>query len=257
LADEPIGLMENYNESSKNMFKKSVEFANRKWRTPFNKYPRIYPTAGAWNEAPKNFNTLLKQALTLDVVRGINKEKNLEQVYLVNPQYYTELITELKLYVEEYQYHPVFKYPMWGLPSHLMRTGMNYEQAHAASALFRVEAEALILELTTLDSNNYTNQQIMRYAHDPSKLVMPFWKDYSRDNDSTPEPIQVHLPADSSIHQHPQDEFPNLPHPQSAEFQSVANQFAQLPPGHWEALADASGYSIISKKKERSPSSLG
>jgi hypothetical protein len=66
----------------------------------------------------------------------------------------------------------LFKLPVWGLPTHLLRNGLDYESASATSALFRVEAEAITLELMARYPNLTNASFLNGYA---ARLVKPLW----------------------------------------------------------------------------------
>ena len=145
--------------SIRKTFQETVEFANKKWRTPGNLIPKVYPSefdfkcAAAKSILAEKMNEVEYYIFPAqcNVVFGTNEEGELVQRYFFIPEVIKEIQEFLKKQREDIP-KPLFPLPQTGLGARLEREGMNQYEAAQATALFKVEIEACLLEIWSYSS---------------------------------------------------------------------------------------------------------
>jgi hypothetical protein len=264
LMPETLHELEHSTNQDQMLYRSRFIEANRRWREPFNPFPKLYPSEDDWHHAPSRAQILLTEALTFDIIIGTEELGDVKTIFMVNIPRHLQLIKELKTFADSRDYTPKFKFPSWDLPSHLMREGMDQQNAILASHLYRTEAEALIYELITLSKPNISNEQFLLHPENRFKWTKPLWKGAAATqamtrNSTAPRSIPIGMSRTSRSSQ------PNLeievnveevPPLNSQEWQEVAEAFAKLPENHRQNLAEHLGFGEVNTRRRSSRTTL-
>ena len=165
-------------------FQRLAQFANQKWRTPGTLIPKVYPT---------EFN--FKKALVLPIVNdiqlelefiifpivtnaiyGINEEGALTCVYF----FILEAVKRIQEYLSKKREiipKPLFPLPQTSISTRMEREGMTQYKAAQATALFKIEYEACLLEIWSYTSPRLSAHTFRTKPYSIYQLVMPFWRE--------------------------------------------------------------------------------
>ena len=143
----------------RSQFHRTAEFTNQKWRTLGTLIPKVYPTEYDFKSTlvipillgeAKEMELLLFPILC-NTVYGIDDEGVLVCRYFFVP----EVIKESQEYLRKKREvipKPLFPLPQTGISTRMEREGMTQYEAAQASALFKIEIEACLLEIWSYTS---------------------------------------------------------------------------------------------------------
>ena len=170
-------------------FHRTAEFTNQKWRTPGTLIPKVYPTEYDF-----------KSALVMPILLGNNKEMELllfpiicNTVYGIDDEgvlvckyfFIPEVIKETQEYLRKKREvipKPLFPLPQTGISARMEREGMTQYKAAQASALFKIEIEACLLEIWSYTSPRLSAHTFRTQPYSIYQMIMPFWKEEEQPN---------------------------------------------------------------------------
>lgn len=160
--------------------------ASQKWRSPGYQIPRIYPTEKEWKEGmiwgvfSKEHDQIiaLMEPLHFNVIQGYSDTGEVIEKYFF-PSDHVKIIQNHIIALSKEITQPHFPIPQLGISARLERLGMNYTEASQASALFKIEIEASVLEILS-HINPLMSKKAFRNTNTIWRLSMPFWKEESR-----------------------------------------------------------------------------
>ena len=165
-------------------FRRLAEFANQKWRTPGTLIPKVYPTEYDFKKAlvlpiftdnHKEMEFLLLPIVT-NAVYGINDKGAITCVYF----FIQESIKEVQEYLKKKREiipKPLFPLPQTGISTRMEREGMTQYEAAQASALFKIEFEACLLEIWSYTNPRLSAHTFQTKPYSIYQMIMPFWKE--------------------------------------------------------------------------------
>jgi len=167
-------------------FRRMAMEGNRRWRSPGTLLPKIYPTSINWKEATvldivKDTFLVIASlpSLAFDVVQGRDSHNSLITQYFIDQENKRKIIKHIAK-AREFIQDPYFPLPKYGVSQRLLKQGMTRLEALAAAVVFRVEMEAVLLEIfhhsipTLSESIFQTKRKEIPY------MVMPFWENISK-----------------------------------------------------------------------------
>ena len=166
-------------------FKKAALEAARKWRSPGTILPRIYPTEEEFKEGfvltvfqqDNEFFPQVLDVFSFNRVSGYDQKGDIKSRFFIQEPKYKALLETLNILRKDITSEPIFPLPQFGISQRLLKTGMTYEEAHQAAAIFRVEMEAYLLETWSHTNPNRSNNVFIRRGPQVRRMVMPFWRD--------------------------------------------------------------------------------
>ena len=173
-------------------FHRTVDFANQKWRTPGNLIPKVYPTEYDFKSTlvmpillggAKEIELLLFPIIC-NTVYGINNEGVLVCRYFFIP----EVMKETQEYLRKKREiipKPLFPLPQSGISVRMEREGMTQYKVAQASALFKIELEACLLEIWSYTSPQLSACTFRTQPYSIYWMIMPFWKKEEQLNPDT------------------------------------------------------------------------
>ena len=165
-------------------FQRLAGFANQKWRTPGTLIPKVYPTEFNLKKAlvlpiitenNKEMELLLFPLIS-NTVYGINDEGALTCVYFFIPETIKE-VWELLTTKREAIPKPLFPLPQTGILTRMEREGMTQYEAAQATALFKIEIEACLLEIWSYTNPRLSAHTFRTKPYSIYQMIMPFWKE--------------------------------------------------------------------------------
>ena len=194
--------MENTNPEARNYFKVDAQDALRKWRTPGTTLLRIYPTKKDWKEGivysilehrgEEPF--MIWAPLSFNVLKGIDDAGQRTTRYFIIDHLVGEFREKLQALRAHMDLPPFFPLPQYGVSERLRKQGLTEEEARQAAAIFRVEAEACLLEIWKKLCPTMSDKAFRSNTNALSKLSMPFWAE-----DSVPTESRQSVPDYSYI----------------------------------------------------------
>ena len=248
LLPDPLFNLEKAREVELVLFRNRAEYAFSKWREQFTQFPKIYPSHADWEYAPTRAIDYLTEALEFDIVRGVDKDNQFKTHFIPNRNKHLAFINLLRNYAADFDYTPKFKYPAWDLPSHMMREGTEESVALRASIMYRIEAEAVIYELITLNGDGLTNEPFLRRPNDRFKWTKPLWKKKNPLQSSrSSKPLRTELT---------EEEEKEIPPIESKEWKKAMQAFSKLSDSHKNSIIEAVGFQNDRITKRRKPSRI-
>jgi len=166
--------LENSEPITLKQFKKDCEEACKEFREEGIVYPKLYLSSNLWDLVSQTLIDLLNEALAIDLIIGTSTQGITER-YFLNMVAYTKLYDKLSTGFQHTPYRTYYKMPEWGLSSRTFRNGINLQLATQLSKLFRVEAEAYILEILANNSQELSNDLFVSARHEIPTIYGKLW----------------------------------------------------------------------------------
>ena len=207
--------MEEKSVMIKSLFRGHAQYTVERWRQVGLPLPKLYPSRDEWHEI-HHLGVLLARCLELYVVKGEENEV-LVTKYFINFTDSNELVELL----QEGARHitTATRIPKWGIPSHMMREGMQQHEAQLASALFRAEAEMAIYKIFVATLPGNSNQMLLRNPALIWTFVKPLWKETQTPTrrPQIPSGTRISRPSVSSAQRTPRAEGRRRAAPQTLD----------------------------------------
>ena len=170
-------------------FRRLAQFTNQKWRTPGMLIPKVYPTEFNFKKAlvlpiVNNIQSELESIIfpiVTNAVYGINEEGALTCVYF----FILEAVKRIQEYLSKKREvipKPLFPLPQTGISSRMEREGMTQYEAAQATALFKIEYEACLLEIWSYTNPRLSAHTFRTKPYSIYQLIMPFWREEEQPN---------------------------------------------------------------------------
>ncbi len=175
--------MESPDPESRNLFKKDAQDALHKWRSPGTSLLHIYPTKKDWKEGIA-FSILERREddpfqiwkpLSYNVLRGISNAGQQVTRFFIIKHFVGEFRKKLQALCTKMGIPPFFPLPQFGVSEKLLKQGLMEDEARQASAIFRVESEACLLEIWKKLCPTMSDKAFHMNTDTIYKLSMPFW----------------------------------------------------------------------------------
>jgi len=177
---DTMAVQENIDE-----FRRMAIEGNRRWRSPGTLVPKIYPTSTNWKEATvmdivnETFLVIASlPALAFDVVQGRDSHNSQIIRYFIDQENERKIIKHVTK-AREFIQDPYFPLPKYGVSQRLLKQGMTRSEALAAAAIFRVEMEAVLLEIFHHSIPTLSESVFRTKRKEIPLMVMPFWENNS------------------------------------------------------------------------------
>jgi len=166
-------------------FRRMAMEGNRRWRSPGTLLPKIYPTSTNWKEATvmdivkETFLVIASLlALAFDIVQGKDSHNSLITRYFIDQENERKIIKHIAK-AREFIQDPYFPLPKYGVSQRLLKQGMTRSEALAAAVVFRVEMEAVLLEIFHHSIPTLSESVFRTKRKEIPFMVMPFWENVS------------------------------------------------------------------------------
>ena len=158
--------------------------ASTKWQTKFAPIARIYPTPDEWKEEiitlsfdNKDLNDSTIETHIANRVTGKLLNGQTETQYFLLPHKLKKFQKELEELCTKVNDVPFFPLPIFGISTRLEKMGLSKLELKQASALFRTEMEAYLLELWSHICPTMSTLIFRRDWDNIWRMCMDLWKE--------------------------------------------------------------------------------
>ena len=165
-------------------FKLRALEASKKWRTPDTPIARVYPTSDQWKEgliiSRLNDIDIMTESMevhTANKVQGKGEKGEIITRYFLRThelKSFHKKLEKLRLLVNDVPFFPV---PIFGISTRLERTGLSKMELQQASALYRTELEAYLLEIYSHICPTMSSVVFRRNRDQIWRMRMDLWKE--------------------------------------------------------------------------------